>query len=202
MYLEGWEVDDEELSQDGAPHGEEEGHVGEGREVDDGLVGVSAAHGVEHVEGDEGGEGHGGVAAGDDAVVAHLLHVHVQRAGRDERRVGQHAQAQRAVEDRVVGAARRAAHHSRVHRLHTQTLHKGRRVEKGREGGGRGKGGGRGYGRWVGCTCAGGPSMMMLIQRICMALRGQSRPSTVASATMVSAATLVDSWKVMKFLML
>lgn len=44
--------------------------------------------------------------------------------------------------------------------------------------------------------------MMMLIQRICMALRGQSRPSTVARATMVSAATLVDSWKVMKFLML
>lgn len=44
--------------------------------------------------------------------------------------------------------------------------------------------------------------MMMLIHRICMALSGQSRPMMVASATMVSAATLVESWKVMKFLML
>lgn len=46
--------------------------------------------------------------------------------------------------------------------------------------------------------CAGGPSMMILIQRICMAFRGFGSPARFASATMLRAATLVESWKVKK----
>ena len=40
---------------------------------------------------------------------------------------------------------------------------------------------------------AGGPSMRMLIQRICIAFNGLGSPSVVLSATNESAATEVDS---------
>ena len=43
---------------------------------------------------------------------------------------------------------------------------------------------------------------MMLIQRICMGLSGLGLPMMLFSATRLSAATDVLSWKVRKFLML
>ena len=42
---------------------------------------------------------------------------------------------------------------------------------------------------------AGGPSMMMLIHRICMAFKGFGSPRSCATATKASAAMDVDSWK-------
>mmetsp|Transcript_4629 Transcript_4629/g.13006 ORF Transcript_4629/g.13006 Transcript_4629/m.13006 type:complete len:207 (-) Transcript_4629:2782-3402(-) len=50
--------------------------------------------------------------------------------------------------------------------------------------------------------CAGGPSMMMLIHSICMALRGLGSPNAVAMDSMVRAAKDVDSWNAKKFRML
>ena len=50
--------------------------------------------------------------------------------------------------------------------------------------------------------CAGGPSMMMLIQSTCMGLRGWGRPRSFAPATMPSAASDVESWNVRKLRML
>ncbi len=47
--------------------------------------------------------------------------------------------------------------------------------------------------------CAGGPSMRILIQRICIAFSGLGRPRVVARATRERAATDVDSWNVRKF---
>ena len=41
--------------------------------------------------------------------------------------------------------------------------------------------------------CAGGPSMMMLIHKICMAFNGAGNPNNVANATMNKAAKEVDN---------
>jgi hypothetical protein len=50
--------------------------------------------------------------------------------------------------------------------------------------------------------CARGPSMMMLIHKICMGLSGLGRPIKLFIATRLKAATDVLSWKDKKFLML
>lgn len=50
--------------------------------------------------------------------------------------------------------------------------------------------------------CAGGPSMMMFIQRICIAFRGLGIFISVDNAIKERAAMLVLSWNVTKFLML
>merc|ERR1719419_2046358 len=50
--------------------------------------------------------------------------------------------------------------------------------------------------------CAGGPSMMTLIHRICMGLRGLGTSSRVEREMSIRAAIEVDSWKQTKFLML
>ena len=46
---------------------------------------------------------------------------------------------------------------------------------------------------------AGGPSMRILIQRICIAFKGLERPNVVDNATRDNAATEVESWNVRKF---
>ena len=50
--------------------------------------------------------------------------------------------------------------------------------------------------------CAGGPSITMLIQRICIALSGFGSPKMVAMVSMVNAAKDVDSWNERKLRML
>uniref|UniRef100_A0A224XRN4 Uncharacterized protein n=1 Tax=Panstrongylus lignarius TaxID=156445 RepID=A0A224XRN4_9HEMI len=50
--------------------------------------------------------------------------------------------------------------------------------------------------------CAGGPSIIMLIQSICMALSGLGIPKSVAKAIKDKAAILVLSWNLTKFLIL
>ena len=47
--------------------------------------------------------------------------------------------------------------------------------------------------------CEGGPSIRMLINRICIGFRGLSSPSIVLSVMSVSAAAAVDSWNDRKF---
>ena len=56
------------------------------------------AEGVEHVEEDEAGEGHGGVARRHLAVLHHVPE-HPQRAADDDRRREQHVQDQTSVQD-------------------------------------------------------------------------------------------------------
>jgi len=50
--------------------------------------------------------------------------------------------------------------------------------------------------------CEGGPSIRMLIKRICIALRGLDRPSIVLRVISVRAAAAVLSWNARKFWML
>jgi len=47
--------------------------------------------------------------------------------------------------------------------------------------------------------CEGGPSIRILIKRICIGLRGLSSPRIVLRVISVSAAAAVDSWKARKF---
>lgn len=50
--------------------------------------------------------------------------------------------------------------------------------------------------------CDGGPSMITLMKRICMALSGLRMRSAVEIVIKLSAATAVESWKLRKFCML
>jgi hypothetical protein len=50
--------------------------------------------------------------------------------------------------------------------------------------------------------CAGGPSIMMLIHKICIALRGDGSPKAVATLAIARAANDVLNWKERKLRML
>lgn len=112
--LQEGQVDDAELAHQGAEDGVIEHLVLEEAELaaQHGLGFTAAGQGVEHVEEDETGEGHGGVVVGDDARVpvrlesvcvgvgvAHLVHVHDKRAQHDDERRCQYTLDQGSGED-------------------------------------------------------------------------------------------------------
>jgi hypothetical protein len=117
--LERGKVDDEGLAEQAASHGVVEHLVlAEADLAAQHALGLGAARErVEHVEEDEAGEGHGGVARGHDAVYAHFVHVNGEGAEHDYGGGLDHAFKERWCDGAGVFAARWARHYCWIYRL-------------------------------------------------------------------------------------
>lgn len=81
-----------------------------------------ARQGVEHVEEDEAGESHGGVAGRDGVVVCHFADVDDHGAEHDDGGGSEHALDERPGEDSGIFGPRRPSHHGGIDGLHPKGL--------------------------------------------------------------------------------
>lgn len=91
----------------------------------DALGLAAAGQGVEHVEEDEAGEGHGGVAGRDGVVDGHLADVDGERAEHDDRGRGEDALDEASRQDAGGSGAGRPGHDGGVDRLDAEGLRGG-----------------------------------------------------------------------------
>jgi hypothetical protein len=180
------EVDDHELAQETARDGVVEHLVAEDLDLarEDRFAFGAARQRVEHIEENEAGEGHGGVAGGDFAVVAHFAVVCEERAEHDDGGGLQDALDKGARQDPCVTGTGGSRHDGWVDWFDTKGL------------------GWRSVHEDVCETLEGhndSDQGYALIQRICIALSGFWKPRKVLRRTKLRAAADVLSWKVMKF---
>lgn len=131
------QVDDTGLAGQGAEHGIVEHLVSEEGKfaAEDGLAFTAAGQGVEHVEEDEAGEGHGGIvgsyyarpfAKGLAVVeVAHFVDVDGECANHDDHGRGEHSLDEGFREHSRRLGTRRPVHYRGVYRLDSQRLGRG-----------------------------------------------------------------------------
>lgn len=135
--LQEGQVDDAGLAGERAQHGIVEHLVAEEGEfaAEDGLAFAAAGEGVEHVEEDEAGEGHGGVVGGYHAgpfaeglavvEVAHFVDVDGECADHDDHGGGENSLDEGFGEDSRCFGARGAVHDGGVYGLDSEGLGRG-----------------------------------------------------------------------------
>lgn len=187
------QVDHRHLPQQAAPNGEIKHLIADKVQLpaEHALALAAAGERVEHVEEDEAGEGHGGVARVDGVVDGHFADVDDDGAEHDDGGGGEDALDEGAGEDAGGAGAGGAGHDGWVDGLDAEGLRGGAVHEDIW----------RRFSAWSNKLVYESRGAL-LIHRICIAFRGFLKPRKVLRRTRDKAATLVLSWKVMKFWML